>query len=53
MWHGFNHIDKLDFLEAYSDVWKCAFTPNTIKNGFRASGLVPFNPEKVLQCFTI
>lgn len=53
MRHGFNHIDKLDFLEAYPDARKCAFAPNTIKNGFRASGLVPFNPEEVLQRFTI
>lgn len=53
MRHGFNHIDKLDFLEAYPDARKRAFTPNTIKNGFRVSGLVPFNPEEVLQRFTI
>ena len=40
MQQGFNHIDKLDFLEAYPDAWKQAFALDTIKNGFRATGLV-------------
>lgn len=53
MWNGFNHIDKLDFLEAYPDARKQAFAPTTIKNGFRATGLVPFDPEEVLKRFTI
>ena len=53
MRQGFNHIDKLDFLEAYPDARKQAFALDTIKNGFRATGLVPFNPDEVLGHFTI
>lgn len=37
MQHGFNHMDKLDFLEAYPDARKQAFASDTIKNGFRAT----------------
>ena len=53
MRQGFNHMDKLDFLEAYPEAWKQAFTLDSIKNGFRATGLVPYNPEEVLGRFTI
>ncbi|ODM19967.1 hypothetical protein SI65_04953 [Aspergillus cristatus] len=53
MWKGFNHMDKLDFLEAYPEARKQAFTLDNIKSGFRATGLVPFNPEEVLGRFTI
>ena len=53
MRQGFNHMDKLDFLKAYPDAWKQSFASDTIKNGFRATGLVPFNPEEVLERFTI
>src|SRR5699024_1323521 len=53
MQHGYNHVDKLDFLEAYPEARKKAFTINNIKNGFRATGLVPLNPEEVLGRFTI
>ncbi|ODM17100.1 hypothetical protein SI65_07499 [Aspergillus cristatus] len=53
MRQGFNHMDKLDFLEAYPEARKQAFTPDNIKSGFRATGLVPFNPEEVLGRFTV
>ena len=46
-------MDKLDFLEAYPEARKQAFTLDSIKNGFRATGLVPFNPDEVLGHFTI
>ena len=46
-------MDKIDFLEAYPEAWKKAFSMDTIKSGFRATGLVPFNPEEVLGHFTI
>lgn len=45
---GFNHIDKFDFLEAYLQAHTEVFRPDTIKNGFAATGLIPFNPERVL-----
>ncbi|KAJ9298765.1 transcriptional regulator family: Helix-turn-helix [Paecilomyces variotii] len=50
---GFNHIDKVDFLSIYPGARTQAFSSATIKNGFRATGIVPFNPEEVLGRFTI
>jgi transposase len=45
---GINHIDKLDFLAAYPQARADAFKIGTIKNSFKAAGLVPINPEPVL-----
>ena len=45
---GFNHIDKIDFLEAYPQARVTAFKVESIKNSFAATGLLPFNPERVL-----
>ena len=53
MRQGSNHVDKLDFLEAYPEAREKAFSMDTIKSGFRATGLVPFNPEEVLGRLTI
>lgn len=50
---GINHIDKLDFLEAYPRARFEAFKPETIKNSFAAAGLVPFNPERLLPKLNI
>ncbi|BDD61273.1 hypothetical protein MAP00_009287 [Monascus purpureus] len=50
---GFNHIDKIDFLEAYSYAHTDIFKPQTIRNGFTATGLIPFNPERVLSQLNI
>ena len=49
---GFNHIDKLDFLKA-SQAHMETFKSETIKNGFAATGLIPFNPERVLSQLNI
>jgi hypothetical protein len=46
---GINHIDKLDFLEAYPLARIEAFKPGAIKNSFRSTGLIPFAPERVLS----
>ncbi|KKA17135.1 Transposase [Rasamsonia emersonii CBS 393.64] len=43
-----HHIDKLDFLEAYPKARTEAFKSENIKNGFAATGLVPFQPDRVL-----
>lgn len=43
-----NHIDKLDFLSAYPQARKEAFKMDNIKSGFMATGLVPYDPERVL-----
>ena len=50
---GINHIDKLDFLEAYPHARIEAFKSNTIKNSFTAAGLVPFDPDRVLSKLNI
>ena len=43
-----NYIDKDDFLKVYPSVRIKAFKSETIKNSFRAAGLVPFLPNRVL-----
>lgn len=48
-----NHIDKLDFLAAYPQARIDAFKSNTIKNSFKAAGLVPIDPEPVLDKLNI
>lgn len=53
MRRGINHIDKLDFLEAYPTVRIEAFKSETIKNSFSAAGLVPFSPDRVLSKLNI
>jgi Na+-transporting NADH:ubiquinone oxidoreductase subunit NqrF len=48
-----NHIDKLDFLEAYPLVRIKAFKLETIKNSFRSASLIPFTPERVISKLNI
>jgi hypothetical protein len=43
-----NHITKLEFLPAFKKAFEAAFTEQNIKSGFRATGLVPYNPDNVL-----
>ena len=46
---GINHIDKFDFLEAYTYAQIEAYKSNTIKNSFTAAGLVLYNPDCVIS----
>jgi hypothetical protein len=46
---GVNTIGKEHFTSLYSPARKIAFTPKNIKAGFAASGLFPFNPDRVLR----
>ena len=46
---GRNHIDKLDFLEAFKPARAAALSSSIIRSGFAAAGLVPYNPERVLS----
>jgi hypothetical protein len=46
---GVNYIDKPDFLTAYNRARIEAITPAIIRSGFAATGLVPFNPDRVLS----
>ena len=50
---GINHIDKLDFLEAYPSARIEAFKSETIKNSFAAAGLIPYNPDRVISKLNI
>ncbi len=44
-----NHINKSDFLLAYLIARTEALTSNTVRSGFAAAGLVPYDPERVLS----
>jgi hypothetical protein len=46
---GFNHIDKHDFLTAFPTARTMAYKAENIRNGFAATGLVPFDPDRVYQ----
>ena len=50
---GYNHIDKLDFLMAYTEARADTFRLETIQNSFAAAGLSPINPERVLSKLNI
>jgi hypothetical protein len=43
-----NYITKLEFLPAFKAAFYKAFTASNIRAGFRATSLVPFNPDAVL-----
>jgi hypothetical protein len=47
-----NHITKLEFLPAFGQAFK-AFTEQNIQAGFRAAGLVPYDPERVISCLDL
>ena len=46
---GCSKITKLEFLAAISDVRRQAFKKSTIHSAFAKTGLIPFNPNVVLQ----
>ena len=46
---GVSHINKSDFLLAYLTARTEALTLNTIRSGFAATGLVPYDPKRVLS----
>lgn len=46
---GINHIDKDEFLTIYSSIRTAALKERNIQSGFRATGLVPYDPEQVLS----
>jgi hypothetical protein len=45
---GINHITKEEFLPAFLAAHQQAMTVDNITSGFKATGLVPFDPEQVL-----
>ena len=46
---GVNHIDKQEFLLLYQQARAKALHERNICSGFAATGLVPFDPERVLS----
>jgi hypothetical protein len=44
-----HHITKLEFLVAFKAAFFAAMGEENIKGGFRGAGLVPFNPQAVLD----
>jgi DDE superfamily endonuclease/Tc5 transposase DNA-binding domain len=48
-----NHITKLEFLPAFGQAFTASFTEKNIKAGFKAAGLVPYNPERVISCLDL
>jgi len=46
---GVNHIDKQEFLLLYQQARAEALHEKNIKSGFIATGLVPYDPERVLS----
>ena len=53
MRRGQNHIDKLDFLDAFPTARIEAFKAQTIKNSFLATGLVLYNLDRVISRLNI
>jgi hypothetical protein len=46
---GLNHIDKQDFLTIYPKARTESQSASNIANAFRATGLVPYDPDQVLS----
>ena len=46
---GINHTDKVEFLHSYQKARTVAINPLTVINSFAATGLVPFDPDRVLS----
>jgi hypothetical protein len=46
---GVNHIDKQEFLYLYQQARAEALHENNLRAGFAATGLVPFEPNRVLS----
>ena len=46
---GIDFIDKSDFLVSYNQARTETYLPDTIRNGFKATGLVPYDPIRVLS----
>jgi hypothetical protein len=44
-----NHIDKHEFLPLYKQARQTALHQDNIRAGFAATGLVPYNPDRVLS----
>ncbi|KAH8622947.1 hypothetical protein IG631_22103 [Alternaria alternata] len=50
---GVYHINKIDFLTAYTRIQPTVLTQQNIQAGFQATGLIPPYPERVLSSLTV
>ena len=50
---GVYHVDKIDFLQIYTQIRPAVFTQENIQAGFQAAGLVPHCLERVLSSLTV
>jgi hypothetical protein len=50
---GTHHIDKEDFLSIYTSIRPIVFTEQNIKSGFQATGIIPYDPQRVLSSLTV
>jgi hypothetical protein len=46
---GVKHIDFADFLVLFKPAFHSAMSPSNIMGAFRGSGLVPYNPAKIID----
>ena len=46
---GINHIDKLEFLAMYKQARTDTMIKFNVRSGFAATGLVPYDPDRVLS----
>jgi hypothetical protein len=47
--NGLNYIDRLDFLQAFYAVYRGSMSLANIQSSFAATGLVPYDPERVFS----
>ena len=45
---GLVRLIKRDFWPLFRDAWKQAFTATNVQSAWEATGIHPFNPEKVI-----
>jgi len=50
---GIFHINKEEFFYVYLRVRVAAISEQNIQSGFRATGLIPYDPQRVLTSLTI
>jgi len=44
-----NHVSKLEFLCTFREAFFTSITERNIQGGFAGTGLVPYDPERVLS----
>jgi DDE superfamily endonuclease len=48
---GLTHITKRHFWRLFSVAWQKAFSPSNINSAFKATGLKPWDPQRILAFF--